>query len=139
MNDEFNDWVKEIQQEIIDKERQTFSEKVIDEFQNPKNFCKLKNANSSGKITGVCGDTMEIFLKIDNNEIINASFLTDGCGATIACGSFITQMIKGKRVKDVLKITDKDLIDALDGLPDENLHCARLAVSTVHRALLKIK
>ena len=115
---DFDDWVKYIQEEIIEKERQTYSEKVIEEYQAPKNFYKLENANRHSKNKGTCGDTMEIFLKIDNNKIINASFLTDGCGATIACGSFITQMIKGKKVKDVLKITSQDLIEALDTLKE---------------------
>lgn len=139
LNDDFDDWVKEIQQEIIEKEKEIFSEKVINEYQNPKNFCKLENANSSVKITGVCGDTMEFFLKICNHKIINASFLTDGCGATIACGSKITQMIIGKTIEDVENMTPEDLIDALDGLPDENLHCAKLAVDTVHKALWNYK
>lgn len=134
--DNFDDWVKEIQEEIIEKEREIYSEKVIQEYQNPKNFCKLENADSSGKITGVCGDTMEIFLKIENQRISKASFLTDGCGATIACGSMVTQMIEGKKIKEVENLRTEDLIKALEGLPDENLHCAKLAVATVHMALV---
>ena len=135
----FDDWVNEIQQDIIEKEKQTFSKKVIEEFQNPKNLCKLENADLHGKIQGVCGDTMQIFLKIDEDKIKKATFYSDGCGATIACGSMITQMIEGKRVDEVYEITPEDLVNALDGLPEENLHCATLVVSTVFIALQNYK
>ncbi len=99
----------------------------------------MEKADFHGKLTGPCNDTVEIFLKADNEKITKASFLTDGCGVTISCGSMFSKMIEGKSIDDVLEMTPDDLINALDGLPDENLHCARLAVSTVHMALLKIK
>ena len=78
---------------------------------------------------------MEIFLIIKENKITDVRFMTDGCGASIACGSMVSRMVEGKAIDDVKKITDLELVDALDGLPDENNHCAKLAVDTVQKAI----
>ena len=131
----FDEMIKGIQDELDNEAAETFSKIVIEEFKNPQNVGRMKVPDSLGIITGPCGDTMEIYLKVENNNISDIQFMTDGCGATIACGSMVTKMVKGKPLEGVKKITNLDLIEALDGLPAENLHCAKLTVDTVQAAL----
>lgn len=124
-----------IQQQIEAEEASLFSKKVIKEYRAPKNVGRMTEPDAFGIITGPCGDTMEIYLEIRDARVTDALFMTDGCGSSIACGSMLTRIVEGKAVKDVKKITDQDLLDALDGLPDENVHCAKLAVDTLREAL----
>ena len=131
----FDHMVEAIQQQIEAEEATEFSRKVIEEYRNPKNVGRMKDADAFGIITGSCGDTMEIYLKTDDSRVTNGLFMTDGCGSTIACGSMLTQIVQGKNIEDVEKITQQDLLDALDGLPDANEHCAKLAVDTLKEAL----
>jgi len=131
----FDNMIEKIQNEIYEQERMIFSERVIEEYNNPKNISKMAQPDIFATLTGWCGDTMEIYLKMDHDIIEDISFMTDGCGATIACGSMLTSMVKGKSVKDAKAITDNDLITALQGLPEENLHCAHLAIITLEKAL----
>lgn len=132
---DFDKFIKGIQQEIIDEEKAIYSEKVIEEYNNPKNAGQMPVPDAFGIVKGPCGDTMEIYLKIDNGQIKEVMFMTDGCGTTIACGSMLTTMVKGKGIDDVMGITNDDLLNALDGLPEESLHCAALAVGTLRKAL----
>jgi nitrogen fixation NifU-like protein len=134
-DDDIDEMAKRIQAAIQEEERRTFSEKVLEEYNNPKNMGRMTDPDGSGIIRGPCGDTMEIYLRVADGRITDAAFMTDGCGPTIACGSMLTGMVKGMTADDVGKVTDKTLIDALDGLPEENLHCAKLAVDTLHKAL----
>lgn len=112
-----------------------YSETVIDHAMHPRNLGEFPKADGFSSITGSCGDTMEIWLKITNNKINKAMFLTDGCAATIACGSMITEMITGKEILEAQKISQDDLLAALDGLPKNNEHCALLATITVKEAI----
>jgi nitrogen fixation NifU-like protein len=112
-----------------------FSERVIEEYNNPKNIGKMEQPDAFATITGWCGDTMEIYLKMDHDIIEDILFMTDGCGATIACGSMLTSMVKGKSIDKVEIITKDDLITALEGLPEENLYCAHLAIIKLENAL----
>ncbi len=134
-DNDFDKMVESIQAEIDADAEATFSKKVIEEYKHPHNVGRMKEPDSVAIITGSCGDTMEIFLIIRENKITDVTFMTDGCGASIACGSMVTKMVKGKTIDNVKKITNLDLIEALDGLPDENLHCAKLAVDTVQKAI----
>ncbi|MCD4768058.1 MAG: iron-sulfur cluster assembly scaffold protein [Methanosarcinales archaeon] len=131
----FDNMIEKIQNEIYEQERMIFSERVIEEYNNPKNISKMAQPDIFATLTGWCGDTMEIYLKMDHDIIEDISFMTDGCGATIACGSMLTSMVKGKSVEDAKAITDNDLVTALQGLPEENLHCAHLAIITLEKAL----
>ena len=132
-------WVREMQTHILAEEREIYSERVMEHYLNPKNMGRIENSNGVGKITGVCGDTMWIYLKIEDDKIDDAKFLTDGCGATIACCSMLTEMIEKKSVDEAAKITDKNLIFILGGLPEENLHCAALAINTLQAAVKNYK
>lgn len=131
----FEQVVENIQRDIEAEEEALFSKKVIKEYRAPKNVGRMTEPDAFGIVTGSCGDTMEIYLKIRDNRAADALFMTDGCGPSIACGSMLTKMVKEKDVWDIEKITNKDLVDALEGLPDENLHCAKLAVDTLKEAL----
>ena len=123
-------------QELIKAEmRKIYSETAIDHSMNPRNVGNMDNADGWAKVTGSCGDTMEIWLKVKNNTIANATFMTDGCGTSIAAGSMATELAKGKSVGEVWKIRPQDVLNALGGLPKESEHCALLAANTLKEAL----
>jgi len=112
-----------------------YSEKTIDHFLNPRNLGKIPAPDGIGRITGSCGDTMEICLKVRHGRVRNASFWTDGCGTTIASGSMVTELAKGKSILEAQKITQQDVLDALGGLPEDSLHCALLAANTLKEVI----
>jgi len=130
--------IKELQKKIEYDEKKTYSKVVIREYRNPTNFGVINHPDADGVIKGPCGDTMKITIKIENGKIQDARFWTDGCGATLACGNMLTKIIKGKTRREALRISEKDLINNLDGLPKEHSHCAKLAVITLHKALKQI-
>jgi len=101
---------------IKEKMREVFSETAIEHSMNPRNVGDLEDSDGFAKITGPCGDTMEIWLKVKNGTINNASFMTDGCGTSIASGSMITEMVKDKSVTDAKRISQQDVLSALGGL-----------------------
>jgi nitrogen fixation NifU-like protein len=133
---DFDKFIDDIQREIIEEERAIYSEKTLEEANNPKNVGRMTDCDAVGILDGSCGDTIEIYMKVRNDRITDISFMTDGCGATIACGSIITEMVKGKSIENAMDITKDDLIEALGGLPPENLHCAALAVGSLKKAIL---
>ena len=114
-----------------------YSEKVIDHFSNPRNVGEIENADGVGTVGNAkCGDIMRIFLDIDENQIVrDAKFKTFGCGAAIATSSMATEMIKGKTLKEALKLTNKAVAEALDGLPPVKMHCSLLAEEAVKAAV----
>ena len=116
------------------KMRQVYSGEVIDHALHPRNLGDMKSADAFGRITGPCGDTMEIWLKVNGGVVIAASFATDGCAATISTGSMVTELVKGKTIGEVLRISQQDILDALGGLPEGNQHCALLAADTLKKA-----
>lgn len=122
---------RDIQESLLEG----YSEKFKSEFLNPKNIGKIEAPDCRVSITGVCGDTIEMSLSIDKGRISDIKFLTDGCGATISCASFVTRTAKGKSVEEALLITPDDVDRYFEGLPDEHKHCAKLAVMTLTAAL----
>jgi nitrogen fixation NifU-like protein len=134
-DDEFVKLLEELQKKIEYEEEQKYSKIVIREYRNPDNFGILDNPDSIAEIKGPCGDTMKIALEIKNSTIIKASFWTDGCGATIACGSILTKMIKDKTLREANEITNLDILEALKGLPIEHHHCTILAINTLQKAI----
>jgi len=135
MATDFDSFMEELQQEILEQARAVYSEKVVQEFYNPSNVGRMPGPDARGIVRGWCGDTMEIYLRLDGGKIQAATFMTDGCGPTVACGSMLTRMVTGKSLEDADEILPEDLLEALDGLPEENVHCAELAVVTLHNAL----
>lgn len=136
---DFDKFIEDIQREIIEEERAIYSEKTIEEANNPKNVGRMADCDAAGILDGSCGDTIEIYLKVRNNAITDISFMTDGCGATIACSSMLTEMVKGKSIDHAMEVTKDDLIDALGGLPADNLHCAALAVGSLKKAIMNYR
>jgi nitrogen fixation NifU-like protein len=136
---DFDNMVEMLQRNVNEQERMIFSEKVIQEYNSPKNIGKMAQPDAFAILTGWCGDTMEIYLKMEHEIVADITFMTDGCGATIACGSMLTSMVKGKSIDEAEAITEDDLIAALEGLPEENLHCAHLAIITLRDALKMLK
>ncbi len=114
-----------------------YSEKVIDHFTNPRNVGEIPDANGVGEVgNATCGDIMRIYLKIDDNGIIeDAKFKTFGCGAAIATSSMATEMIRGRSIEEALSLTNKAVIEALDGLPPVKVHCSVLAEEAVKTAV----
>ena len=115
---------------------QAFSDTVIYLVRSKENVGVLENPDSQGYFLGSCGDRMQIHLKLINNRILDAKFLADGCGATQACGTMITKMACSKTLEEAGQITSEELLEALDGLPDDHLHCAELAVMTLCDAIV---
>lgn len=126
----------ELQEEVARRERELYSDVVIREARSPKNVGRMLDADASGLVHGWCGDTMAFYLRLEGETVVEATFITDGCGATLACGSMLSQMITGMKLEDAEWVMPEDLIEALDGLPEESAHCAGLAVSTLQNALL---
>ena len=114
-----------------------YSEKVMDHFTNPRNVGEIENPSGVGTVGNAkCGDIMRIYLDIDENNIIrDVKFKTFGCGAAIATSSMATELVKGKSVDEALEITNKSVMEALDGLPPVKVHCSLLAEEAIHAAL----
>ena len=113
-----------------------YSEKVMDHFTNPRNVGEIEDADGIGEVGNAkCGDIMKTFLKIDNGVITDIKFKTFGCGAAVATSSMATEMIKGRKLEDALKLTNKAVVEALDGLPDSKLHCSVLAEQALKAAI----
>ena len=114
-----------------------YSEKVMDHYTNPRNVGEIENADGVGQVGNpVCGDIMKMYLKIENDVIVDVKFKTFGCGAAIATSSIATELIKGKTVEEALKVTNKAVVEALDGLPAIKLHCSVLAEEAVKSAII---
>lgn len=113
-----------------------YSAKVMDHFTNPRNVGEIEDASGVGTVGNAkCGDIMKVYLKIESGTVEDAKFKTFGCGAAVATSSMATEMIKGKSVEEALKITNKAVMEALDGLPPIKVHCSCLAEEALHAAL----
>ena len=113
-----------------------YSEKVMDHFRNPRNVGTMENADGIGEVGNAkCGDIMKIYLKIDNDIITDVKFETFGCGSAIASSSMATELIKGKPVSEALALTNRAVVEALDGLPPHKIHCSVLAEEAIKSAL----
>lgn len=113
-----------------------YNEKVMDYFLNPKNVGEMENPDAVGTYgSPVCGDMMEIYLKVENNVIVDAKFKTFGCGSAIASSSVATEMIKGKTLEEALALSNKDFIEELGGLPGPKVHCSVLSEQAVKLAI----
>jgi nitrogen fixation NifU-like protein len=136
---DLKNWADMIQAQIDEEEAEVFSATVLREARNPSNYGPMEDPDTELQRTGTCGDTVRLHIKLDGDRIQAITFLTDGCGATLACNSMMSKMVKGKTVDQALELTTEGLIEALDGLPDENLHCAELAVGTLRDAIIRFK
>jgi nitrogen fixation NifU-like protein len=113
-----------------------YSEKVMDHFRNPRNLGVLEDANGVGTVGNAkCGDIMKMYLKIENDVIVDVKFETFGCGSATASSSMATELIKGKPISEALQLTNKAVTEALDGLPPHKIHCSVLAEEAIRAAL----
>ena len=113
-----------------------YSEKVMDHFANPRNVGEMEDADGIGEVGNPkCGDIMKMYIKVDNDVITDVSFKTFGCGAAIATSSMATELVKGQSIEDALKLTNKAVMEALDGLPPVKVHCSVLAEQAIKAAV----
>ncbi len=126
---------KRLEDSILEDAREVFSETVIEYAYNPRNVGEISDADGVGRVTGTCGDTVQISIRVENGRVRESRFLTDGCGTSIACGSMLTESVKDKTIEDALMINSDDLLRSLDGLPEEYVHCSVLAVNVLREAI----
>ncbi len=113
-----------------------YSEKVMEHFTNPRNVGEIPDADGVGQVGNpTCGDIMAMYIKVKDNRIEDIKFKTFGCGAAIATSSMVTEMVKGKTIEEALKITNRRVAEALDGLPPQKMHCSNLAADALHKAI----
>ena len=113
-----------------------YSEKVMDHFNNPRNVGEMEDPSGVGTVGNAkCGDIMRIYLDIEDNIVRDAKFKTFGCGAAVATSSMATELVKGKTIQEALEVTNKAVMEALDGLPPVKVHCSLLAEEAIHAAL----
>jgi nitrogen fixation NifU-like protein len=109
---------------------------VMDHFQNPRNVGEMFDPSGVGEVGNLkCGDIMKIFIKVEDDIIKDINFLTFGCGAAIASSSALTEMVKGKKIAEALKVSNEDVVEELGGLPEAKLHCSNLAADALHKAI----
>ncbi|UCG70837.1 MAG: Fe-S cluster assembly scaffold protein NifU [Thermoplasmata archaeon] len=117
-----------------------YSKKVMEHFTNPRNVGKIEDADGYGKVGNpVCGDLMEIFINVEDDKIKDIKFRTFGCGSAIATSSMVTELAKGMRLDEAMKITRNDVANELDGLPPKKMHCSNLAADALHEAIRDYK
>jgi len=133
--DNLDEFINNLQEQIFEETRQAFGEKGFQRWRNPKFAGIMSDPDAHGRITGSCGDTMEIFLKFENECVKEGSYMTDGCGSSSISGSFAVELILGKSVDELADITGEDVLGKIGRLPDEDKHCASLAALTIQDAL----
>lgn len=117
-----------------------YSEKVMDHFAHPRNVGEIENASGTGTVGNAkCGDIMKIYIKVENEVIVDVKFKTFGCGAAIATSSRATEMVMGKTIEEALQVTNKQVAESLGGLPEVKLHCSVLAEEALHAAIQDYK
>ncbi|MFH0959317.1 MAG: iron-sulfur cluster assembly scaffold protein [Pseudomonadota bacterium] len=134
-----NDIFDDIEGLVLEEAAKLFSPIVIEHFNNPRNMGSIEDADAYTFMSGICGDTIGIFLRTSDQKISKIGFVTNGCGPTIACASALTSMAEGRPPEEARRITPEELIEFLGGLPKENTHCADLAVNTLRGALAKLE
>ncbi|MCB2285522.1 Fe-S cluster assembly scaffold protein NifU [Clostridium algidicarnis] len=113
-----------------------YSDMVMDHFRNPRNVGEIADANGIGEVGNAkCGDIMKIYMKVEDNIVIDVKFMTFGCGSAIASSSMATELIKGKSLEEAWELTNKAVAEALDGLPAIKMHCSVLAEEAIHKAI----
>jgi nitrogen fixation protein NifU and related proteins len=135
MNNNLDSFVDQLQEQIFEETREAFGEKVYQRWRQPLYMRAMDSPDGHANLRGECGDSIEIFLKFENNRVAKASFLTDGCSTSVVCGSFAAEMAFGKTADELLEIDGNMILNELGGLPTENEHCAHLAALSLHAAL----
>jgi nitrogen fixation NifU-like protein len=135
MSSDFEKTVNELQASILEDARKVYSEKVIERWLNPRNQGEVRNADGFAKIKGPCGDTMQISFKVKDGRLSRIKFMTDGCASSIAAGSMATELAQGNKLEEAAEMSQQMILEGLDGLPEESVHCALLASNTLKEAI----
>ena len=135
IDNELDEFVNRLQSQILEETRTEFGDVAFERWQNPLYAGVMDNPDGHGRVTGSCGDTMQIFLKFENNRVKEATFLTDGCGPSRVCGSFAAELSLGKTPDELGEISGETILKILGSFPEENRHCAFLAADTLQDAL----
>jgi nitrogen fixation NifU-like protein len=135
MRDNIDVFVDKLQEQIFTETREAFGKAGFQRWRNPLYRGPLDKADAHARLTGNCGDTMEIFLKFENDRVSDAAYLTDGCGSSTVCGSFAAEMAHGKNPDQLMEITGEAILEQIGRFPQEDRHCAFLAAETLQEAL----
>ena len=135
MNDPLDAFVDNLQQQIFDETREAFGEAGFDRWRNPKFNGAMDSPDAHARVTGSCGDTMQVYLKFDDGRVADASYVTDGCGSSSVCGSFAVEMAIGRNPDEIAEIDGEAVLARLGRCPKEDEHCAFLAAETLQAAL----
>jgi len=133
--DDFDRFVENLQEEIFEDTRRAYGEAGFQRWRHPLYQGRMENANAQARVTGTCGDTMEIFLRFENDRVSAATYATDGCGASTVCGSFAAEMALGRNPDELADITGEAILQKIGRFPEEDEHCAYLAAATLQQAL----
>jgi len=133
--DQFDRFAEDLQRQVDEQARAVFSAQVIEEASYPDHVGRMEKPDAYGRSMGWCGDMMEFYLRLDGERIEAVRFMTDGCGPTLACGNVLARMIEGLTLDQTSDILPDQIVEALEGLPEEHLHCAELAVSAFQNAM----
>jgi len=135
MTDRLDDFLKQLQDQIYEETRTAYGQKGFERWLNPLYRGTMENPDGYARVTGSCGDTMQIFLRFENDRVIEATFQTDGCGSSTVCGSFAAELALGKNPDELAEVAGETILKILGGLPEEEQHCAYLAAETLQAAL----
>jgi len=135
MNDTFDNFVQKLQKQIYKDTKETYGIAAFERWLNPLYMGSMDDPDGYGCVKGSCGDTMEVFLKFENERVTGASYRTDGCGSSNVCGSFAAEMALGRSPDELLEITGEAILEKLGELPKEEEHCAFLSAETLQEAL----
>jgi len=135
MSDDLDDFVKDLQNHIFEETRASYGDVAFERWLRPLYMGAMDDPDGYGCVTGSCGDTMQIFLRFENDKVKEATFQTDGCGSGTVCGSFAAELALGKGPDELVEITGETILKMIGGLPDEEQHCAFLAADTLQHAL----
>ncbi|MFO7753733.1 MAG: iron-sulfur cluster assembly scaffold protein [Desulfobacteraceae bacterium] len=135
MKDKLDEFVDQLQEKIFDEAKEVLGEEGFLRWRNINNRKRMDNPDAHGKLTGTCGDTMEIFLETENGLVKDASYMTDGCGTSNVCASFAAEMAIGKNVEEMVDITGEAIMEKLGNLPENEMHCPFLAASTIQETI----
>lgn len=135
MNDRLDAFIDNLQEEIFDEARHVYGEAGFDRWRHPKFNGPMEGANAHARVTGSCGDTMEIYLKFEQGRVTNATYVTDGCGSSSVCGSFAAEMAMGRTPDEIAQVDGEAVLARLGCFPKEDEHCAFLAAETLQSAL----
>jgi nitrogen fixation NifU-like protein len=135
MADEFDDFTRSLQSQIYEETREAYGEVAFERWLKPMYVGVMRDPDGYGRVTGTCGDTMEIFLRFEKDRVKAATFRTDGCGPSTVCGSFAAELAHGKNPEEIVDITGELILNIFGGLPKEDRHCAFLAAETLQEAL----